>query len=370
MEGMPVLNKRPTTNPLQVSLADEHTVTSSHECDIIIDSLPVTLTGHIIPGLKNALLFGIRVLTKAACKVTFDQNKCIVSYKGSIILQGTKDWITDLWTLPILSNSMPSCYGETITLLVAPVVANAHAQNFACFTHTVQNKVNRIRFAHQLLCSSHISTLLKAIRRGFLKGCPNLMLTVGVTKYLNPSPAMAKRHMKQPRMEIQSTQCIVVHAPIKANAAPEPIKANLPPTDIEVLSHDSSISNVVHPPNANLIKDGDTSLYTNVFCFACWQNNRHIMQWPFSPYVPWGQCVFPHCISLQTNAVLALQIKEFCDAIIFEAYNNNSGCFNQRGTKLNLTSWIIRQRRSSNISHCTRMRLTLSQAPQPPSQCS
>jgi hypothetical protein len=91
MEGMPVLNKRPTTNPLQVSLADEHTVTSSHECDIIIDSLPVTLTGHIIPGLKNALLFGIRVLTKAACKVTFDQNKCIVSYKGSIILQGTKD---------------------------------------------------------------------------------------------------------------------------------------------------------------------------------------------------------------------------------------------------------------------------------------
>jgi hypothetical protein len=86
MEGMPVLNKRPTTNPLQVSLVDGHAVTSTHECDIIIDGLPVTLTGHIIPDLKSALLFSTRILAKAGCEVKFDQNKCTVRYNGSIIL--------------------------------------------------------------------------------------------------------------------------------------------------------------------------------------------------------------------------------------------------------------------------------------------
>jgi hypothetical protein len=86
MEGTPALNKWPTTNPLRISLADSHAVTSTPERDIIIDGLPVTLTGHIIPDLKIASLFGIQVLTKAGCEVKFDRNKCIVHYNGSIIL--------------------------------------------------------------------------------------------------------------------------------------------------------------------------------------------------------------------------------------------------------------------------------------------
>jgi hypothetical protein len=77
----------------------------------------------------------------------------------------------------------------------------------AFFMHTVQTKANSIRFAHQSLCSPRISTLLKAIRCSFLKGCPNLS-AAGVTRYLNPSPATAKGHMKWPRMGIHSTRQI------------------------------------------------------------------------------------------------------------------------------------------------------------------
>ncbi len=54
MEGMPVLNKWPTTSPLRVSFADGHAVTSTHKCDIIIDGLSMTLMGHIIHDLKTA----------------------------------------------------------------------------------------------------------------------------------------------------------------------------------------------------------------------------------------------------------------------------------------------------------------------------
>jgi hypothetical protein len=46
--------------------------------DIKINGLPITLTGHIIPDLSIALLFGIQVLTNVGCEVTFDKHKCIV----------------------------------------------------------------------------------------------------------------------------------------------------------------------------------------------------------------------------------------------------------------------------------------------------
>ena len=65
MEGTPVRNKRQMTWLLKVALADDRIVTSTHMCDITKDSLPVTLTGHIIPDLSITLLFGIRVLTEA-----------------------------------------------------------------------------------------------------------------------------------------------------------------------------------------------------------------------------------------------------------------------------------------------------------------
>ncbi len=96
MDGTPVVNKCRTTCPLKVSLADGRKVTSTHMCDVKISRLPVTLTGHIIPELSVAFLFGIRVLTAAGCEVRFDNLKCTVWYNNRIILQGGKDQATNL----------------------------------------------------------------------------------------------------------------------------------------------------------------------------------------------------------------------------------------------------------------------------------
>ncbi len=65
MDGTPVVNKQKTTHPLRVALADGRMVTSMHMCDIHIKGLPITLTGHMIPEISVASLFGIRVLTAA-----------------------------------------------------------------------------------------------------------------------------------------------------------------------------------------------------------------------------------------------------------------------------------------------------------------
>jgi hypothetical protein len=164
MEHTPIVNKRITHAPLKVALADGRKVFSTHECDVHIRDLPTVLTGHIIPDLSIASLFGVRVLTEAGCKVPFNKVKCTIRYDNKIILEGGKDRTTDLWTLPIGSLPMKSNYiAQPPTS--ASDIAHAHyaTTQIAFFTHTVRTEANSKRFAHQALCSPCISTLLHAI---------------------------------------------------------------------------------------------------------------------------------------------------------------------------------------------------------------
>jgi hypothetical protein len=67
--------------------------------------LPKVLVGHVVPKLSIALLIGIRVICNTGCKFVFTKTKCDVWYKGKVILSGKKDPSTDLWSLPINSDS-------------------------------------------------------------------------------------------------------------------------------------------------------------------------------------------------------------------------------------------------------------------------
>jgi hypothetical protein len=78
-------------------------------------------------------------------------------------------------------------------------------QELATFTHSMCTRANTVKFAHQLLFNPKILSLVKAMRRGFLKGCPNLNPEL-IMKYLNPSSATAKGHMKRPKQGIRSTR--------------------------------------------------------------------------------------------------------------------------------------------------------------------
>jgi hypothetical protein len=149
-----------------------------------------------------------------------------------------KDPATDLWTLPIVGSAgktsqmddhdeqdafdnlrneflekANTAYSTEPSSLAIPLYASTQAcgtiqtgkprlpkpptTDCGFFTHTVRSKANSIKFAHQSMCSPTILTLLKAIRQGYLDGCPNLSAK-GVMRYLNPSPVTAKGHMKRP----------------------------------------------------------------------------------------------------------------------------------------------------------------------------
>ncbi len=185
-----------------MNLPDGRKVKSTHVCNITIPGLPGTLTGHIIPAQKTALLIGIRPLCKVGCKVVFDDVKCDVVYKGRVILRGYKDPSTDLWTLPITIEGMRTTPSHKDLPRHCPRIGCAphppqDISDRAVFLHSIQTRANNVKFAHQSLCNPKISTLLKATQQGFLKGCPYISVKL-INKYLNPSPATAKGHMKRP----------------------------------------------------------------------------------------------------------------------------------------------------------------------------
>jgi hypothetical protein len=121
------------------------------------------------------------------CKVVFTKNFCNVIYNNKVILQGTKDSSTNLGTSPI--NAIEDMID--IESHVGKSQLNPKQPQIAAFTHSVQRRANAVKFAHQSLCNPKISMMLKATRRGFLKGCPNINEKL-ILKYLNLSPALPR----------------------------------------------------------------------------------------------------------------------------------------------------------------------------------
>ncbi len=314
MKGTPVKNLRKSDNPITISLPDGSKVTSTHICDIHIQGLPMVLTGHIVPGTTMASLIGIRILCKAGCKVAFDDEKCEVFYKTKIILRGYKDPTTDLWTLPIFNDEVAKTTPESI--LVRPQSAHMmlshhvnhteapikHAKGSeqpslwvrkSCDTKTIQirpgpclgrsqrnpiietagfsyartTKINNAKFAHQSFGNPPIVSILKAINAGFLKGAPHLDAQT-VRKYLVPSPATAKGHMKRPRKGIRSTMPKeTTHAP---NNPIQRTPQRLPdvPMPGPVYLNENEEERIPTLPLHNLIDDIKDESIANVFCFG------------------------------------------------------------------------------------------------------
>jgi hypothetical protein len=133
--------------------------------------------------------------------------------------------------------------------------------DLASFMHSVGMRANREKSAHHSLCNPKTTTLLKAVRRGFLKGCPNLTKKL-ILKYLNRNPATANGHMKRPRHGIKSTQpkqampCVMQPVP--------PIAIVPPPAMDAAPIHDI----ILHQPLPHLIDNDCNKLIANVFVLA------------------------------------------------------------------------------------------------------
>jgi hypothetical protein len=170
-------------------MPDGRQMQPTHICDITIPGLPTILMGHIVPHLAVSLLIGIRPLCNSGCTVVFDKDKCDVLLNGKVILQGYKDVSTNLWTLPIngcgdMQTTLPQSAPDIDCALHASYHTIHPGVNLTTFMHSVCTHANGVKFAHQPLCNPKISMLLKAVRSGFLKGCPNLTNKLSLSTYI------------------------------------------------------------------------------------------------------------------------------------------------------------------------------------------
>jgi len=331
MAGAPANNIRIAHNPIKISLPDSKRITSTHTCDIVIPGLPQTLVGHIMPEMKMASLLGI--LCKAGCEVIFDNEKCRVTFNGKTIMTGSKDPTSDLWMLPIMSQAeqwttpasktTPSrpgpCEGRAP---LSPVTAT----DIATFSYHRTTKANAVMFMHQSLGNPPKSSLIMAINAGFLRRAPHLDIK-SVTKYLMPSPATSKGHMKRPRKGLHSTTPKPTGRHKPPSALPRPpsipgIHADDMPGLIPIDDDDFS------DPGPAFIADIDDESITHVFCFGAFADkNTGVVYSDCTGNFPFmsldGNVCFFVMYHYETNTIFATPILGLDSQSILNAYKKN-----------------------------------------------
>ncbi len=209
--------------------------------------------------------------------------------------------------------------------------------NLATFTHSVKTWANKVKFAHQLLCNPKISTLLKAVQKGFLKGCPNLTEKL-ILRYLNPSPATTKGHMKRPKHGIKSTR----PKPSKESGIIKIPVISYPPQVDQMKVPKVLIKGQPRPLHAtnlpNLIGEDEDESITNVFCFGAFADkNSGIVyhdltgSFPFMSYE--GSVCFFILYHHESNAILGTPIAGLDNISIFEAYKKQFKNLADKGFK-------------------------------------
>jgi hypothetical protein len=165
---------------------------------------------------------------------------------------------------------------------------------------------------------------MKALKKGFLKGCPNISKILVTT--LNPSSATAKGRMNCPKKGICSTTPKPKQAketadrPLSAIALPQPNSLLLPLFD-NVPAYPGPVYQATTGPN--IIMDDES--IANVFCFSAFTNKTTgVMYNDLTGNFPFMSLDENICFFVlyhyKTNAILATPIANLDNKSIFEAY--------------------------------------------------
>jgi hypothetical protein len=225
---------------------------------------------------------------------------------------------TPMLSCPKINSAQHSHKGNRLKALqIYPSSAHNKAPHLACFTYSIKTHANKVKFAHQAICNPKISSLLKAVQLGFLKGCPNMSKKL-ILKYLNASPATAKGHMKRPRHGIQST------TPKRKDSLDDQTPNIVPELLIPALL---PMQPVVHDHNMpNLIGDEDNSKTIAIFfCFGTFADKHSGVVYnnltAAFPFMSLDECMsFFVLYHYKLNAILVTSISGMDDVSIFDTY--------------------------------------------------
>ena len=101
MQGAPVINIKPTTNSIGITLSNRQSIMPTHTCNLNIPWLPAFVTeAYIVPGMAYSSLISIKKCCNGRCKIIYNETEVRVMDKGIVFLSGGRDTSTGLRLLP------------------------------------------------------------------------------------------------------------------------------------------------------------------------------------------------------------------------------------------------------------------------------
>jgi Reverse transcriptase (RNA-dependent DNA polymerase) len=141
----------------------------------------------MFPTLQPHSLLSVGQLCDVGCVATFDRNAVEIKYNDDTILQGDRNPITRLWSVPVqVATKLPKQQSNMI---------NHHSTNIV--NHVLRTG-ELVAFAHAALFSPTITTLQKALRNNLLVGFPGLTLS-SIRDFPPITAATIKGHLDQNR---------------------------------------------------------------------------------------------------------------------------------------------------------------------------
>ena len=90
------------TRPIIFGTIGGYNLTNSHECNILVKSIPKEArTAHIFLCLQQHSLISIAPLCGTRCKFLFNNQEVIVTKNDQVVWKGWCYWRNKLWRLPL-----------------------------------------------------------------------------------------------------------------------------------------------------------------------------------------------------------------------------------------------------------------------------
>ncbi|OEU17012.1 hypothetical protein FRACYDRAFT_239613 [Fragilariopsis cylindrus CCMP1102] len=207
-------------------------------------------------------LISVPVLCDADCTVVFKKKNVQVIKENKIIIEGPRDAETNLWLMPLESNTT-----NTVKPIKRPfVIQLKHTANSA---YQQKSASHLQAWHHATLGAPVVTTLIKAIDKNWLTSFPGLT-SHGIRKHLPKSIQTTMGHLHKVRKNLQPTDKVTT-AEIMEDEEDDP--DYLPPRVIKNREHIVQITAI----NFADLKGMTSSDQTGAFPHTSSRGNRYIM---------------------------------------------------------------------------------------------
>ena len=183
-------------SPLSVGCPNGQAMISTKSTQLAIPNVPtIANSARVFDDLKTGNLLSIGQLCDSDCKATFTKTKVTISNKeDEVVLKGPRDPRTGLWTVDI-----------PLTNKTSTDQRSSHEQVANGLLRAKTTKSDLAMYHSASLGNPTPSTLLPAIKAGFLKSFPGLTENL-ITKHLPKSIETSMGHLNQQYQGTQSTK--------------------------------------------------------------------------------------------------------------------------------------------------------------------